>query len=437
MTPAPPVARSPRLSRLDRVVAVVAVAAVVAIALLIWRGDQVGLGVAELTPAADTAGVSTRTEIEIRFAQPLQAEASAVRLRIDPPLTGTVQIAGDRLLFSPGAPLQPNTLYTVRLEAGLPSVQGRRLLEPLEWRFATGQWQVAYTAFADGADQLYAVPAPLAPPTALAEPRQLSRTSGGIWDFAPAPDGGRVAYSTPNAAGGSDLYLGAPGAEPEVLVACDTSFCSGPAWSPDGTLLVYSQRNASEFAAAAVNPPRLYLMNVRTGETAPVFADSQKLGFDARWSSDGQWLSYLSPDLVGAGAYNVQTGDDRFYATATGETGIWRPGRTEFVMSREGQIGDRFVTHLVAVDPVAGAERNLSGAEALVGDGAPAWSPDGAWIAFRRNELTGPGQSLSKQIWLMRAGLRRRTAADHGVGFDHGAPAWSPTAVTCSFIASR
>jgi TolB protein len=426
MTPAPPVAPSPRFSRLDRAVAVVAVAAVMAIGLLLWRGDRVGLGVAGLTPAADAASVSTRTGIEVRFADPLAGDESAVRLRVEPPVTGTVQIVGDRLLFSPQAPLQPNTLYTVRLEPGLASAQGRRLLEPLEWRFATGQWQVAYTAFAAGADQLFAVPAPLAPPAALPASRQLSRTSSGIWDFAPAPDGGRVAYSAPNAAGGSDLYLAAPGAEPEVLAACDTAFCSGPAWAPDGSLLVYSQRNASEFAASAVNPPRLYVMNVRTSETAPVFADSQKLGFDARWSFDGQWLSFLSPDLVGLGAYNVQTGDERLYATATGEPGVWRPGRTEFLMTREGQIGDQFVTHLVAVDPVAGTERDLSGAEALVGDGAPAWSPDGEWIALRRNELAGPNRSLSKQIWLMRADGTEARPLTTELGFDHGAPAWSP-----------
>ena len=55
------------------------------------------------------------------------------------------------------------------------------------------------------------------------------------------------------------------------------------------------------------------------------------------------------------------------------------------------------------VDPIADTRVNLSGETAPVEDGAPVWSPDGEWLAFRRNINDGPGATLTKQLWLMRA----------------------------------
>ncbi|MCB0152172.1 MAG: PD40 domain-containing protein, partial [Caldilineaceae bacterium] len=59
--------------------------------------------------------------------------------------------------------------------------------------------------------------------------------------------------------------------------------------------------------------------------------------------------------------------------------------------------------HLFLVDPIADTRVNLSGETSPVEDGAPVWSPDGEWIAFRRNINDGPGATLSKQLWIMRA----------------------------------
>jgi TolB protein len=240
-----------------------------------------------------------------------------------------------------------------------------------------------------------------------------------------------VAYSALTPEGGSDLWVAEIGVgendagTPTLLLACPQGFCANPSWSPDGRLLAYSVRNANEFAAAAVSPPRLFLLDVATGETAPVFADSQKLGFDARWSADGQWLAYLSPDFYGVTAYNVETGDEQFYATQTGETGAWHPQRSVFLMNEQAQIGDMHVVHLYLVDPLANTRVNLSGAENLVEDGSAAWSPDGEWIAFRRSELAGDRKSLSKQLWIMRADGSEARPLTGDMEIDYGAPSWT------------
>lgn len=48
-----------------------------------------------------------------------------------------------------------------------------------------------------------------------------------------------------------------------------------PAFSPDGRVLAYSRRNPSDFAAAAVSPPRIYMLDMLTKEIAPLAADGQ------------------------------------------------------------------------------------------------------------------------------------------------------------------
>lgn len=416
-----------RLSAFDLTVIGVLLGAAALLGVLIWRGDQVGLQVVAMTPADGSASVSTRSQLTVSFDQPLDA-GSAVRFTLDPPVDGEVQIVGNRATFIPQA-LQPDTAYAVRLEAGVRGANGRTLAEARVWRFSTGRTQAIFTRSSEGREQLFVAPIPsdAAAPGELPTPTPLMQLQqGSVWDYAVSPVDGRIVFSALTETGSSNLWIVASGGEPQLLLDCGVDFCSSPSWSHDGELLIFSRRNASEFGAAAVNPPRLSIMHVASGELAPVFADSQKLGFEARWSSDNRWITYLSPDFIGIGVYNLESGEERFYPTQAGESAPWQPEQTRFVMNEQRILGERSAIHLFLVDPIADTRVNLSGEQAMVEDGAAVWSPDGDWIAFRRNITEGPDATLTKQLWLMRPDGSNARPLTKDAEIDHGPPAWSP-----------
>ena len=281
----------------------------------------------------------------------------------------------------------------------------------------------------DNREQLHTVPLALDPPGSPTDAAtKLTADPGGIWDFTASPDGRTLVYSRLNEDGTCDLWtVDRTTGESAPLLDCAQAACANPAFAPDGRLLAFSLRNATEYAAPAVSPPRLWLLDMASGETAQVLADGQRLGFEPRWSADASWLSYVAPDPGGVGAFQLETGAELFFPSTTGEGGVWHPQRPEFLMTEMAQEDERYVTHLWLVNAETGARTDLSARhEFPVEDNQPSWSPDGAWIAFRRKELTGPRASLSKQLWLMRADGSDARPLTADPAFDHGPMAWSP-----------
>ncbi len=415
-------------SRFDRAVALFSSAVLLIIGAVIWRGDQVGLQVVAFSPANTNSTVnpvSVHSRLQVRFDQAIISDTKQIHLTLSPPVSGTLQTSGDNLVFVPRVALQSNTAYTVTIAAGLPSQQGRRLRKAVSWRFQTSLPQVLYAA-ADtiNTQQLFVTSLDFAKMKAeapSAEPHQLTFGPVGVWDFA-AGLNGNIAYSVLEESGASDLWLIAPGAKDTAkLLDCQQAVCNSTAWSPDNRFLAFSKRNIG-----AMSPPRLWLLDLQTGKSAPLLADDQRLGFEPRWSADQHWLSYLAPDQGGVGVRNLTSNGEHFYPTTSGEAGIWHPQRNQLLISVVQPLKERAVVHLWLVDPIAGTQHNLSGKTNFVEDNAPAWSPDGAWIAFRRKELAGPHATLGAQVWRMRADGSEASALTSDPKFDHGQLSWSP-----------
>jgi Tol biopolymer transport system component len=191
----------------------------------------------------------------------------------------------------------------------------------LVWQFRTGHPRVLYLAENDQRTYQIVLVDPFDP---AAAPVQLTQEPLGLWDYAPAPDGSTIAYAAIREDGGSDLYAIDPdGNNRHLLLACPDAACSGPAWHPDGQRLIYERRAAGELAVGQ-GLPRLWWLDLASGETTRVFDDNQWLGFAAAISPDGRFILSQRIPLRGLGLpeiwlHDLTTGVERLLGTG----GAW------------------------------------------------------------------------------------------------------------------
>ena len=413
--------------RLEYLVGAAIVAVLLVTGLLIWRGGRGELAVVELQPLPGDPAAPAGQPLRVRFDQPLIADSQALTLTLIPPASGQVHVEGDAVIFTPDRPLAPDTQYTAQLAAGVTGQQGQRLARPITWRFHTSRPHLVYEGVDNqGRAQLFT--APMGSPAAAPAARQLTDAEFGVSGFDVAPDGNTAVYAAPNSDGSLDIWrvdLVTGGSD--LLLECPQAMCTNPAWSPDGKLLAVSARVGDATTPMLTAPAHLWLLDMETGENTQVFPDEQTYSFGARWSDDGQWLSYDMLDQSQVGVYNVEDGRLNRFSSTTREGGAWRPGHRELVISREAALAPFTEVHLFLVDPVAGDKLDLSLGEQPVADGHAAWSPDGEWLALRRSVLTPDLSNIGvHQIWRLAADGSQAQPLTGAPEFDHGAPVWSP-----------
>lgn len=408
-----------RLSSFDRLVWLVLAALWLATGLVIVRGDQVGVQVTAVSPVDGAAAVSNQTPIRVTFDQPIELSGILRSLIVEPPASGTAQWEGETLVFYPSEPLLPDTLYTVTIPAGLRGQGGQTVQRPVVWQFRTGHPRVLYLAQdSSGYYQLMLVD-PFAPEQA---PSALSNEPFGVWDYAPSPDGSTIAYAAIRADGGSDLVAMSPdGSNRRLLLACPDASCSGPAWHPDNQRLIYERR-----AASALNGgqgiSRLWWLDLGSGETVPVFDDTQWLGYGAAISPDGQWLSHVAPHKLALQIYNLLDGRSLEIPSEMGEPGVWNP-RGDLLLYTDivSQQAAAYHPHVFRVNVASGNAIDLSGEDTL-GDSAPAWSPDGREIVLSRRT---PDNPVAGQAWVLPASGGDGRFLPGGQGMHQTALSWS------------
>jgi dipeptidyl aminopeptidase/acylaminoacyl peptidase len=253
--------------------------------------------------------------------------------------------------------------------------------------------------------------------------RVLTDAPLGVVDYAPAPDGGSVAFSSERDDGGSDVWQVAIGqdgeesAEPELLLDCGGDSCTGLTFAPDGRLL-YERRAAGEAPEAG----RLWWLVPDNAQTAPLFSDEQLKAQAARFSIDGAWLAYIVPSRNALQLYDFDSGDLLELPDEVGEPVAWHPSQPRLVHSNIEHQGESFSVHLWRVDLPSGEALDLSG-ESVTNDASPDWSLDGRWIVFGRRL---PRTPQGRQLWLVRADGSDSRALTDDLQSNFGLPDWSP-----------
>jgi Tol biopolymer transport system component len=196
----------------------------------------------------------------------------------------------------------------------------------------------------------------------------------------------------------------------------DLFVTDGPAWSPDGSRIV--------FAAHDGHLQRIYVVESDGSRPRPITGDGTPWAEDPAWSPDGTKVAFsASPDAGdegpttwdvftvgpdGEGLQNITKTPD----VETDEFGpTWSPNGGRISFSRTEGEGASIVVRTL----MGGSETVLTDGSSI--DVAPAWSPDGQAIVFERAPASG-GRS---DLWLMRPNGSEAVQLTSGGGFD---PAW-------------
>ena len=189
----------------------------------------------------------------------------------------------------------------------------------------------------------------------------------------PSPDGSLVAF-TGQIGGVHGIYIAnADGSAPRLLVGADAGLIGEATWSPDGARLAYTRQ------ATPSTQPQVWVVDADgTGATS----------LTADLGGTGQAMPAWSPAL--------EDGTSRiaFAHDVNGAPGIW-------TMRSDGSD-----------------KRQLTEGAA---DIQPAWSPDGATIAFQRTAA-----AIFGDIWLVDADGAHERGLVTGLAGAQWAPAWSP-----------
>ncbi|MCB9437216.1 MAG: Ig-like domain-containing protein [Anaerolineales bacterium] len=399
--------------------AVIAIIAV-AIAALVLYGDHVGVTIISVTPEASTT-VSIDAAIQINFDQPMNQDSVRAHFVTEPKVEGAFRWTSGTLTFVPDPPLNPGQRYTFTIEAGAKAITGHRLKQDYQWTFFTRAPVAFYLSPANVVDRsLWAVS------MTNTTPVEIYASADGILDFEPSPDSSMIAvtvYGEEELT--ADVWLINPdGSNPRQLTDCAPGACGRPVWSPDGRLIAYEYQARTEVGAIA--PSRIWLVDVETGETAPVYEDNQVLGYWATWGPEGRVISFYDSNVTGIRIVNLETQDEIIIETQLPDAWSFARDGQSLLYSDLRQEDQRYLSQLwvarLSGDNV-GRETFLDNPQE---DQEAAWSPDGQWVAFRRRLLDG-SQGLGWQLVLYNPTTGELRQATNDSGYTSRNIQWHPS----------
>lgn len=253
-------------------------------------------------------------------------------------------------------------------------------------------------------------------------------------DPAWSPDGRAIAFAA-DAGDGFDIYVASASGDDPRRVTQGSGDERWPSWTKDGRI-VFSRRDAFRW--------RLFVVNAGGGEATPLFTDTPASDDEreARVSPDGRRVAFVSDRESEDGDVDLWLADMPSGGSRTRRTRVtrirglegfpaWSPdgARLAFYAVREG-LGSVWVT---AVDPPsreASAARQRPAEQPVLASrhgGVPTWSPDGRRLAIGEIPPPDPAyngnplRSIQEPPPLFAASAFRLWIVDAPVPVDSGA----------------
>jgi len=278
-----------------------------------------------------------------------------------------------------------------------------------------------------------AVSALLALPAAAAAKRLLTPDDvynlRSVADPQVSPDGRFVAYTVTRLdakedAADTDVWMVPFAGGEAVRLTASPKRETAPRWSPDGRYLAFLSAREGKNKKVQV-----WLLDRQGGEAVRL-TDYQADVEEVAWSPDGKRLALVVDDVDPDDPDNQPEGAEKAHP---------KPivlDRRQFKRDEEGYLRE-FRKHLHVVEVATRQSRQITSGP--YDDGEPAWSPDGRSIAFTSNRTADPDANQNTDIFVVPAdsaagdGVKPR-AVTTSPGAD-SAPAWSPDGKWIAYLA--
>ena len=229
-----------------------------------------------------------------------------------------------------------------------------------------------------------------------------------------SPDGAWVAYTVTETEVEEERrrtrlwMVPSEGGEPIPMTRAENSV-SSPAWSPDDRWLTFTA-SIGEDAETQV-----WALDRRGGEAVALTEVKQGVsGYE--WSPDGSRLLLSIRD---------EEAEDSAWTSDRDKP--WVIDRLQIKRDRVGYLTDTRKTHLYVFDVGSKELRQITGGR--YDEGQAAWSPDGRWVVFSSNRTEDPDANSDSDLWVVSAEAEEpvtepRRLTDYSGG--DGGPAVSP-----------